>query len=201
MLVLTRFMPTTTSGAVMKKSFVSLLLLLSTLPAAATQPSGAVYGGSLYLANPAFPAGVTFIGRSAADTHSYSSYVQGSEFILTLINHSSRYTYQSGSPGRNPDGRAHAYVIYNYQGFGTALVAFEDQYGGGDNDFNDALFLVTNVSATPPQLPPPVVQPAYPYPPAAYPYPYPGYPSRWAPSAKTCVPYYKGYPASGCVAW
>jgi hypothetical protein len=180
----------------MKKFLVSLLLLLSTLPATATQPSGAVYGGSLYLANPAFPAGVTFVSRSTAATHSYSSYVQGYEFVLTVTNQTRGYTYQSGSPGRNPDGRAHAYVIYNYQGIGTALVAFEDQYGGGDNDFNDAVFLVTNVSASPP-LPPPVVIPTHPYP--AYPYPaYPVYPSK---PIKPCVPYYKGYPASGCVSW
>jgi hypothetical protein len=183
----------------MKKLFVSLLLIASSLPAAATQPSGAVYGGSLYIINPALPVNVSFIGRSADDTHSYSSYVQGNEFVLTLINHSSRYTYQSGNSGRNPDGRAHAYVIYGHQGFGTALVAFEDQYGGGDNDFNDAVFLVTNVGASP-TLPPPVVIPTHPYP--AYPaYPYPAYPVYPSKPIKPCVPYYKGYPASGCVAW
>jgi hypothetical protein len=183
----------------MKKLFVSLILILSSLPAAATQSSGVIYGGRLFLANPAFPAGVTFVSRSADDVHSYSNYVQGNEVILTLTNHSSHRVYQTGGPERNPDGRNHAYVIYGYQGYGTALVAFEDQFGGGDNDYNDAVFLVTNVSPTPapPPPPPPAAKPA-PYP--SYPvYPaYPAYPSKYF---KPCVPYYKGYPTSGCVAW
>jgi hypothetical protein len=61
-------------------------------------------------------------------------------------------SYYTGDWRRNPDNYPHAKVVYDYAGPGTALVGFEDQYGGGDRDHNDLVFLLTNVTHTPPSF-------------------------------------------------
>ncbi|MDR0700869.1 MAG: DUF4114 domain-containing protein [Azoarcus sp.] len=53
---------------------------------------------------------------------------------------------------RNPDNYPHAKVVYGYAGPGTALVGFEDEYGGGDRDHNDLVFLLINVTHIPPSF-------------------------------------------------
>jgi len=48
----------------------------------------------------------------------------------------------------NPDGVDHVIAFFDYYD-GRALVGFEDLFGGGDNDYDDLVFLVSNVQASP----------------------------------------------------
>jgi hypothetical protein len=74
----------------------------------------------------------------------------GGEVILKLRTASSLLEYYTGDRKRNRDNYPHAKVVYDYAGPGTALVGFEQEYGGGDRDYNDAVFIVTNVTRNPP---------------------------------------------------
>lgn len=60
--------------------------------------------------------------------------------------------FHTGAGGGNPDGMAHANVIYNWGEPGRTWVGFEDIYGGGDLDYNDHQFSFTNIA---PQVPEP----------------------------------------------
>jgi Domain of unknown function (DUF4114) len=74
------------------------------------------------------------------------SFSQGEElqFEITVRSSASPLcgssTFSSGPGYRNPDGLAHAWVTS--QGRTAVTVAFEDVFGGGDWDFNDAVFKV-----------------------------------------------------------
>ncbi|MDR1424945.1 MAG: DUF4114 domain-containing protein [Azoarcus sp.] len=48
----------------------------------------------------------------------------------------------------NADGVDHAIAFFDYYD-GQTLVGFEDLLGGGDRDYDDLVFLVSNVQATP----------------------------------------------------
>lgn len=48
----------------------------------------------------------------------------------------------------NPDGVDHVIAFFDYYN-GRALVGFEDLLGGGDYDYDDIVFLVSNVQANP----------------------------------------------------
>ena len=57
-----------------------------------------------------------------------------------------------GDTTRNPDGKNHANVENGVIGSGfieSWIVGFEDLYGGGDNDFNDAYIRVSLAAAVP----------------------------------------------------
>lgn len=50
------------------------------------------------------------------------------------------HTFLNGPAGRNPDNLEHAFVDDMFGGDPTiARIRFEDIFGGGDNDFNDAV--------------------------------------------------------------
>jgi hypothetical protein len=91
-------------------------------------------------------------------------FLAGDELVFRLDvrkqrNDSLLYSYYTGDGSRNPDGLPHAEAITTFdeltQQFITT-VGFEDLYGGGDNDFDDFLFTLTNV-VDPPQVPEPPI--------------------------------------------
>ncbi len=59
--------------------------------------------------------------------------------------------FHTGPGGANPDGIAHANVIYNFGEPGRTFVGFEDLFGGGDRDFNDHMFSFANISPAVPE--------------------------------------------------
>ena len=61
-------------------------------------------------------------------------------FVLKVLSDGGR-TYATGNGAGNPDGLAHA-AVEAFDGY--TKVGFEDIYGGGDHDYNDAMFTVTN---------------------------------------------------------
>lgn len=79
-------------------------------------------------------------------TGSYTA--AGTEIVFWLHDVTSGFDYFSGPAGNNPDNYAHVVSFYDYYN-GQTLVGFEDLYEGGDKDFDDIVFLVSNVGQTP----------------------------------------------------
>lgn len=68
-------------------------------------------------------------------TTSVGSFAAGTELEFAIVVQDTGYTYYSGPSSRNTDGFNHAAVTYS--GDCEWIVGFEDQLGGGDQDFND----------------------------------------------------------------
>jgi len=65
----------------------------------------------------------------------------GSELIFGILVLNTGNTFKMGPGGRNPDGVEHVMVDYSEGASGDiALLGFEDLFGGGDRDYNDAYF-------------------------------------------------------------
>ena len=76
------------------------------------------------------------------------------ELVLGIKVHETDDTFKTGPGSGNPDGLIHARIS-------GSTVSFEDYSGGGDEDFNDAVLLVTpaNCVGSPPPPPPPLPPP------------------------------------------
>ena len=72
------------------------------------------------------------------------------DFILGIRVQDTGNEFWAGPGSRNPDGRVHARMS------GSTTVSFEDFWDGGDEDFDDAVLLVTQTSCVvdPPRPPP-----------------------------------------------
>lgn len=80
-----------------------------------------------------------------------SSFGAGEELIFSLYVKNTGNTFYTGDSSRNPDDLAHASAITSLvDGLYVTKVGFEDLYGGGDKDYNDFMFSLTNVVDPPP---------------------------------------------------
>ncbi len=114
---------------------------------------------TLYLFSPA-PQRLVGTNREAGKVVNLGTYPVGVELIFGIRNEVTGKTYYTGPGHRNPDGIAHAYVEYLDQA--TAVVGFEDIFGGGDQDYNDNIWNFTAVvKLVPPVVTPPSDQWAY----------------------------------------
>ena len=70
---------------------------------------------------------------------------QGEELIFGIFVRNTGRTYKTGPASRNPDGLLHARVacVVPEPPHAELHVGFEDLFGGGDNDFNDAKLILT----------------------------------------------------------
>jgi hypothetical protein len=98
---------------------------------------------------PFFPNHSTAVGSTA----SLGAFASGTELVFRLHVLTTGDDFFTGPASRNPDGAVHARASL-WPGSPTipipgVLVAFEDLFGGGDNDFNDFQFVVSNVDAAP----------------------------------------------------
>jgi hypothetical protein len=66
------------------------------------------------------------------------SYRVGAELVFSIYVRETGQTFYTGPGSNNPDGLVHARV--DCLGNGRARVSFEDTFGGGDRDFDDAVF-------------------------------------------------------------
>jgi hypothetical protein len=78
----------------------------------------------------------------------------GSELVFGILVLNTGDTFKMGPGGRNPDGVEHVMVEYAEGTSGDiALLGFEDLFGGGDRDYNDASFQlqggIGNIQRTP----------------------------------------------------
>ncbi|MDR1229263.1 MAG: PEP-CTERM sorting domain-containing protein [Azoarcus sp.] len=99
------------------------------------------------------------VGASAVyeiDPRSFSYTSGGSELVFKLYDKTTNKTYYSGLGSANPDGAIHTVSYYEYYE-GSTLVGFEDLDAGvSDWDYDDLVFLVSNVARVPvPSVPEP----------------------------------------------
>jgi hypothetical protein len=118
--------------------------------------SHAGYFNSLYLETPT--DGSIFLFNKSSQ-HYGAPLVLGwfeanTELTFRLAVRNTGYDFYTGSGDLNVDGFAHAMAITQLTGDGGYLttVGFEDLYGGGDRDYDDFVFRLTNV-IDPPTLP------------------------------------------------
>lgn len=81
-----------------------------------------------------------------------TEYEAGDELVFKLNTIAGLFkmnNFYSGPAANNADDFAHASVIFN-EAERTATVGFEDLWQGGDKDYNDLMFKVTNVGAAAP---------------------------------------------------
>ena len=83
----------------------------------------------------------------------------GTELVFSLHVVSTGDRFFTGPASRNPDGVVHARAS---QWLGTptiptqgVVIGFEDLFGGGDSDFNDYRFVVSNVTVDASPIPEP----------------------------------------------
>lgn len=79
--------------------------------------------------------------------YSLGSFQAGTELSFSMFVSNTGHTFFNGSANLNPDKFIHA--AYALIGPSTIKVGFEDLYKGGDKDYNDLVFSLTNVTLTP----------------------------------------------------
>lgn len=100
-------------------------------------------GGVDFFDNKTTPLGATL------DLGSFSA---GTTLDIVLHVITTGNFFHTGPAAGNPDGVAHADVVYNYNGTpGLTFVGFEDIFGGGDLDYNDLQFTFTNIGTPVPE--------------------------------------------------
>ena len=106
--------------------------------------SDAAFDNLLLLASPANGDGVIFEGHvtPTGTVVNLGVFSAGTELILALNNQVGGMFF-SGPANRNPDDIAHAIVNYDYAP-GQIFIGFEDMFGGGDFDYNDLQFTLSN---------------------------------------------------------
>ena len=83
----------------------------------------------------------------------------GTELVFRIDVTNTGLSFFSGDPSRNIDGLPHALAITTLLQGSSYLttVGFEDLRGGGDKDYNDFMFSLTNVVDPPARVPEPSV--------------------------------------------
>jgi len=116
--------------------------------------SDASYFNTLYLSSPVNGDPIFIFDRSYSDPDSISlgsllglgSFDAGTELVFSLYVENTDKTFFTGNGSNNPDGLAHALAVTSLTGEDyLTKVGFEDLYGGGDKDYNDFRFSLTNV--------------------------------------------------------
>jgi len=106
------------------------------------EPFVAVFDGGdgaftsdLYLSAPTTVYLSTLHVTATGSAISLGSIGIGEEWVFSIYVRNTGYTFYSGDPSRNPDGRAHA-TLFNAAG-PCIGIGFEETFGGGDEDYND----------------------------------------------------------------
>ncbi len=123
--------------------------------------SDAGYFNTLYLVTgSALGTNKIFDKKTPFDTLvSLGNFDAGTELVFRLFVRNTGLNFFSGDPSRNIDGLPHALAVTTLLQNGSYLttVGFEDLRGGGDQDYNDFMFSLTNVVDPPAQVPEPSV--------------------------------------------
>lgn len=106
--------------------------------------SDAGYFNSLYLYEDQFLFNKASAVGSSVDLGWFAA---GTELVFRLYVHNTGLSFYSGDAVRNPDQLAHALAttVLAPSGELVTTVGFEDLRGGGDRDYNDIMFRLTNV--------------------------------------------------------
>ena len=120
--------------------------------------SDAAYVNALYLADPLDnPRYLFWKWTNVGRTVDLGWFAAGTELTFRLDVLNTGQHFYTGDGALNPDALPHALAVTHFdsgrQRFVTT-VGFEDLLGGGDRDYNDFMFRLTNVS-DPPAVPEP----------------------------------------------
>lgn len=112
------------------------------------QGHSAGFTNELYLDSPANGLGLLFTNQTTpvGTQVSLGSFTAGTELIFRMHVVEDNYDYFNGPADRNPDAVIHAFVDDAFIA-DESYVAFEDLYGGGDLNYNDLTFSLTNTHA------------------------------------------------------
>ncbi len=111
-------------------------------------PFSAAFTNELHLFSPG-PDRFIGLNTEVGKVVDLGNFPSGEELIFGIFVQNTGNTFVMGPGSRNPDGVAHADVtVLNPR---VATVAFEDLYGGGDVDYNDLGFRVTQCHSVIPE--------------------------------------------------
>lgn len=110
----------------------------------------AAYTSSLFVYSPSERRGQTIFSSSTAvgTTVNIGSFAAGTELVFGYYVDDTKKTYLTGPASANADGVAHAQATTTYDNTleqYMTMVGMEDLWGGGDMDYNDFQFLLSNV--------------------------------------------------------
>jgi hypothetical protein len=107
----------------------------------------ASYSDDLLLYLPTNGLGIIFNNQTTpvGTQFNLGNYAAGTELEFQIHVLNTGHTWYSGEATRNADGLAHSAVINDWSP-GQTLVGFEDLLGGGDMDYDDLAFSLTNVT-------------------------------------------------------
>ncbi|MDP6934591.1 MAG: DUF4114 domain-containing protein [Myxococcota bacterium] len=97
--------------------------------------SDAGYTNELHLSSPSELHLATGHLTTEGDSTVLGTFSPGTELVFSILVTDTGYTFYSGPSSRNADDFVHAAITYD--GDCVWLVGFEDEYGGGDQDFDD----------------------------------------------------------------
>jgi Domain of unknown function (DUF4114)/PEP-CTERM motif len=106
----------------------------------------AAYSNDLYLQG---TANAILNNQSAVAGSQYSlgSFQAGAELVFSMLVNNTGLTYFTGKANKNPDSFIHA--AYDITSRQSLNIGFEDIFNGGDRDYNDLVFSLTNVGLGP----------------------------------------------------
>jgi hypothetical protein len=114
--------------------------------------AGAAYNNDLYLDSPSNSLGLLFSNHvtTIGDSINLGTFSAGTELLFRMHTNdgTTEHDYFTGPASLNPDNFPHDYIndsLYSNQ----LYVGFEDQFGGGDQNYNDMDFSLTNAKAAP----------------------------------------------------
>jgi hypothetical protein len=114
------------------------------------QPGTAFFTSRLFLQHPDGTRTSVALNTEVGKQVTVGPFPAGEELVFGIVM-PDHQTFLMGPASRNPDGIAHAEVTES--GVRTFLVGFEDQFGGGDRDYDDNVFQFTgNLAPTRPPL-------------------------------------------------
>lgn len=104
----------------------------------------AAYSNDLYLQG---SPEVILNNQTAIPVTQYAlgSFQAGAELAFTMFVKTTGFAYYTGNASSNPDSFIHA--AYDITSGQSLNIGFEDIFGGGDRDYDDLVFSLTNVSA------------------------------------------------------
>lgn len=74
---------------------------------------------------------------------SLGSFEAGAELVFRMFVNNTGHTFYNGLASNNPDNKLHA--AYEVKPNNSVIVGFEDLYKGGDKDYDDLVFSLSNV--------------------------------------------------------
>jgi len=109
------------------------------------------YTSDLYLDSSPNAPGIIFTNKTTlpGTMVNLGSFSGGTELVFRLSVRDTGFPFFTGPGVGNPDGEPHVLVDSQFA-LSTTYVGFEDLWGGGDRDYDDFIFSLTNATTMPP---------------------------------------------------